>query len=269
MTVTHSVLVADDDTVIRKAVLRRLSIFGLTLYEASSGSEALHLAQTRRPDAAILALQLGDMTALEAVRRMHVAHIAIPWILMKTGSNIDVALQAGREGALKALETSKGVEDSVCELLQYLHVQRSSEWPRLPIAARMVAPRSIVTRAAWFIAKACDSSHDLPTISRWATFVGTSNTQLRDPYYRIGVAPHSARDFMRVLRALIRANGAKANVNAELDIRDYRTEATLLAKAGLRCEPSAITVPLATYLSQQSFVPADHGMIDELLVLLQ
>ncbi len=64
------VLVVDDERAIRRYLRAALSAQGYTVFEASSGQEALDLIVADRPDLLILDLGLPDMDGVEVTRRL-------------------------------------------------------------------------------------------------------------------------------------------------------------------------------------------------------
>jgi DNA-binding response OmpR family regulator len=64
------VLVADDDDDILLLVTTRLRRDGFEIIEARTGNEALALAQTRRPDVAVLDVGMPGLDGLEVLERI-------------------------------------------------------------------------------------------------------------------------------------------------------------------------------------------------------
>jgi DNA-binding response OmpR family regulator len=64
------VLVADDDDDILLLVTTRLRRDGFEIIEARTGNEALVLAQTRRPDVAVLDVGMPGLDGLEVLERI-------------------------------------------------------------------------------------------------------------------------------------------------------------------------------------------------------
>jgi DNA-binding response OmpR family regulator len=64
------VLVADDDDDILLLVTTRLRRDGFEIIEARTGNEALVLAQTRRPDIAVLDVGMPGLDGLEVLERI-------------------------------------------------------------------------------------------------------------------------------------------------------------------------------------------------------
>jgi DNA-binding response OmpR family regulator len=64
------ILVADDDNDILLLVTTRLKRDGFDVIEARSGAEALTLAQTRRPDVAVLDVGMPGLDGLEVLAQI-------------------------------------------------------------------------------------------------------------------------------------------------------------------------------------------------------
>ena len=69
-----SVLLADDDELVRDCISTWLEDDGFTVHTAASGSEALRLMGTTQVDVALVDLHLGDMDGEELIVRAHAAH---------------------------------------------------------------------------------------------------------------------------------------------------------------------------------------------------
>jgi two-component system KDP operon response regulator KdpE len=64
------VLVVDDERAIRRFLRTSLSAYNYTVYEASSGQEALTAVIAHRPDLLILDLGLPDLDGIEVIRQL-------------------------------------------------------------------------------------------------------------------------------------------------------------------------------------------------------
>jgi DNA-binding NarL/FixJ family response regulator len=96
-----SVLVVDDQAPFRmaaKAVLRRASDFEL-VGEASSGEEAVELADALLPDLVLMDINMGAINGVEATRRIVAAHPGIVVFLCSTYDASDLPADASTSGA--------------------------------------------------------------------------------------------------------------------------------------------------------------------------
>jgi hypothetical protein len=108
----------------------------------------------------------------------------------------------------------------------------------------------------------------LRTLADWAKLAGVSYTSLREICYLLHIRPHDARDFARVLRAVLRSSSDGWDPARFLDIADRRTMSALLEKSGLR-NPEASRSLLDQFLENQSFIdPANAGVL-RLMALLK
>jgi hypothetical protein len=83
---------------------------------------------------------------------------------------------------------------------------------------------------------------------------------LRQACYRAQMhQPHDARDFVRVLVAVVRARKHGCDLALLLDISDTRTLDPLLARAGLTGMTTDASVE--EFLVRQQFIPAGHEVL--------
>ena len=93
-------LVVDDQAPFRhaaKAVLRRLDGFEL-VGEASSGSEAIALADELQPALVLMDINMPGMTGIEATKRIVAAHPDVVIFLCSTYDAADLPSSAGERG---------------------------------------------------------------------------------------------------------------------------------------------------------------------------
>ena len=94
-----SILLVDDDPLIRRSVAFLLQQEGYVVVEAASGGEALAAAHTARPDLVLLDLALPDLGGVEICRRLR-REMAVP-IIMLTARRAEadkiVGLDAGAD----------------------------------------------------------------------------------------------------------------------------------------------------------------------------
>ena len=93
-----NVLVAEDETIIRLDLCALLARHGFTVCaEARDGDEAVLLARTAQPDAAILDLRMPNLDGIEAARRIY-AERPIPIVMLTAFSDrayVEKAIAAG------------------------------------------------------------------------------------------------------------------------------------------------------------------------------
>lgn len=96
------VLVVDDERAIRRYLHAALNAQGYTVYEASSGKEALNMTVADRPDLIILDLGLPDMDGVEVTRQLREwTHIPIIILSVREQENDKInALDAGADDYL-------------------------------------------------------------------------------------------------------------------------------------------------------------------------
>ena len=85
-------LIVDDSEEFLASARRLLSSQGLEIVgSASSGAEALGLAETLRPDVALVDVQLGDEDGLEVARRLSKQRPGTRVVLISTHSEDDLS----------------------------------------------------------------------------------------------------------------------------------------------------------------------------------
>ena len=127
MVSSHSVLVVDDQAPFRiaaRAVLRRLAEFELA-GEASSGHEAIEMADRLHPELVLMDINMPQMSGIEATRQIVAAHPDTVVILCSTYDMRDLPSEAGSSGAAGYLNK----EQLGADLLRWVWKQRGSGWP--------------------------------------------------------------------------------------------------------------------------------------------
>lgn len=92
-------LVVDDDTEFRAALVQRFSRRGINVTEAASGHDALELAERRQFDVALCDLNLAGMSGLELLRKFKAQHAECEVILLTDRGSIESAVEAMKLGA--------------------------------------------------------------------------------------------------------------------------------------------------------------------------
>ncbi len=113
---THRILVADDDEIILDLLVRLLARSGYQVIRARSGREAIEVGTRHRPDLALLDYRMPALTGLEAGKALY-ARLGIPFIILSSDLIADQVTQAAGEGALGVIR--KPIRPSeICNLVQ-------------------------------------------------------------------------------------------------------------------------------------------------------
>lgn len=100
-----TILVADDDPVIRKLFAKRLSNEGYEVTVASDGSEAARLLDAMFFDVVITDLVMpGEIGGIELLKIAKEKHVEIEVIVITAHSSVDTAVDAMKKGAVDYLE---------------------------------------------------------------------------------------------------------------------------------------------------------------------
>ncbi len=94
-----SILVVEDDTALREALLDTLELSGYTATGARSAEQALAALAETRPGLVLTDVQMPGMDGHALLRLLRARHPEIPVILMTAYGQIERAVQAMREGA--------------------------------------------------------------------------------------------------------------------------------------------------------------------------
>ena len=88
-----SVLVVDDEVLIRKSLSKVLRARGYAVELASTGKEGLQKATELRPQVMILDMRLPDTDGIELLRRIRVSHPDLPVIITTAYLSIEPQLK--------------------------------------------------------------------------------------------------------------------------------------------------------------------------------
>jgi CheY-like chemotaxis protein len=264
---THAVLVVDDDPRILETTGLLLRHLDLQVHEAATGAGALTIARRQKLDLALLDQRLPDMSGLDVAKTFRRDGISVPWILMSGFMDFEIAAEAGRLGAVCAVSLPFDVEEVVTRALAKIGSCGALQWPTPPLRPRLREARSAAERWARFVLLACDVEEDPSTTGVWASAVGAGHSTLREACNIVGVRAHDARDFMRVLRILVRNDGRFDELEGNLKFSDGRTLETLLEHAGLSGRVSCL-VSVDEFLAAQRFISIDRPLMKALRKLI-
>jgi two-component system response regulator PilR (NtrC family) len=122
---TASLLIVDDDQLIRNLLAEYFEGLGYTVVTAEGGEEALQKLKTFNIDCIVSDLVMpSGMTGLELLKRMRAEKINIPF-LMNTGyPSIDTAVEAMREGAYDYITKPMHLDDMRIKVERALHAKK-------------------------------------------------------------------------------------------------------------------------------------------------
>ncbi len=95
----HKVLVVEDDSGLREALVDTLSLAGYICVEAESGETALLSLKTHQIDIVVSDVQMGGMSGLSLLKSVKSQLPNMPFLLMTAYGTIDDAVQAMQDGA--------------------------------------------------------------------------------------------------------------------------------------------------------------------------
>jgi DNA-binding NarL/FixJ family response regulator len=124
---SHSVLVVDDQAPFRlaaRAVLSRAAEFELA-GEASSGHEAIEMADRLHPELVLMDINMPQMNGIEATRQILAAHPDTVVILCSTYDVRDLPADASTSGAAGYVNKERLGAD----LLRQMWAHRDDGWP--------------------------------------------------------------------------------------------------------------------------------------------
>ena len=121
---TASVLIADDEALIRQSVKALLIDEGFEVHAAASGTEAWTRFQEARPDVVLLDLVLGDADGLDLLRRMKQEAPDTKVILISAHGSIESAVTAMKLGGYDFIKKPFELEEIVAAVGNALRTSR-------------------------------------------------------------------------------------------------------------------------------------------------
>ncbi|WP_141736190.1 sigma-54-dependent transcriptional regulator [Oligoflexus tunisiensis] len=103
MTRVKSLLVIDDDRVLRYSIQKSLSSAELEVKEASTAQQALDIIYRTPPDAILLDLRLNETSGIDVLKEIKKGHPNLPVIMFTAFSTTSTAIEATKFGAFEYL----------------------------------------------------------------------------------------------------------------------------------------------------------------------
>ncbi|HBX56530.1 two-component system response regulator RssB [Pseudomonas sp. UBA2684] len=137
-----TLLIIDDDEVVRASLAAYLEDSGFTVLQASNGLQGLQVFEREQPDLVICDLRMPQVDGLELIRRINALEVDTPIIVVSGAGVMSDAVEALRLGAadylIKPLEDLAVLEHSVRRALDraYLRLENQRYREKLEAANR-------------------------------------------------------------------------------------------------------------------------------------
>jgi len=244
-------LVVDDDMTFASFMVDMLKRLRVRAAVAFTGSDALRQLSRSDYRGVLLDLKLPDMSGLEVLRDLRARGHLVPVVIMTGDSSVPDAVEAMQLGALNFLEKPimLGQLAAAVEAL-------SSYQPPSPPAPQ---PHPLIDQLVRAMLVVITHDDDVPTVQQWAPLAARSRSSLYALCEAIGIAPKSALDLARLLRAA--GDQRRRGIRAAFLAADARTVARLLERAGM--DPAS-SLPLRDDLLERQQLINDPWVIDRL-----
>ncbi len=127
----NTILLVDDEEVIRFGIRRFFEHHGYEVLEAESCASAVAQLENRRPDLALLDYKLPDGDALELLERLQSGGSHLPTVILTAHGSIDLAVRAIKEGAEQFLTKPVELEALLVIVERALDNRRSRQVERV------------------------------------------------------------------------------------------------------------------------------------------
>jgi DNA-binding NtrC family response regulator len=119
-----TILVCDDDDLLRRAIGLRLSALGHHVLEVGDGEACVQAVVQHAPDVVLLDLHMPHMDGLTTLRRLRDAEVQVPVLVMTAFGAIDSAIEATRLGAAAYLPKPLNLEELSLQIDKVLQHQQ-------------------------------------------------------------------------------------------------------------------------------------------------
>jgi ActR/RegA family two-component response regulator len=271
---SRCVLLVDDDRYFVDTLNVTLRSMGAEVVSALSGKEALEALHSRRFDLLLLELHLADIPGLDVVRSMHAEGLNTAFAVLSGHATIPLAVEAMVLGAVDVIEKPVGLDKLRALICQTILRNSTNEPPPSNASGAYETPASDLRSSSvcpatphtplerWhtFVVRLVTAQQDLKSMDAWAKHLGVSRSVLSECCRLVNVAPHDARDFARMLRAISRC-GREWKPETVLDVADSRTLKKLETRAGLKGGRGAPTPTIEQFLGTQQWIPGDNATL--------
>ncbi len=99
MSELNKILIVDDDNYVLESISGILQAFGLNVIKTASPFEAIRLFKAEQPQIILTDIKMPQLDGIELLKRLHEIDTKIPVILMTAYAEIELAVDAVKEGA--------------------------------------------------------------------------------------------------------------------------------------------------------------------------
>lgn len=269
-----AVLVIDDDLGTRETFGAALRPAGFQVGTAACGADGLAMARSGLFDVLLIDQRLPDMLGTDLARAIRQESLHVPFVLMSAWLTTEITVVAMKLGASNVIEkplTLETMREAVQSALKSRPEAAEAGGSRPEAPRRSSAdqpPRSAPERWADYVLKACEADQDPRTLKDWGHSAYSSRSAVIESCYLVGVQPRDARDFTRLLRALIRSRDVRCQPETLLAVSDRRTLEALVRRAGLGSHADVAAMSIARFLQTQQLIATDNEGLKVLTMLL-
>lgn len=257
-------LVIEDDVSVARFFRRSLMAAGFEVTVARSGIDGVAAARQRPFAAVLLDMRLPDLDGLEVLRTLSTECRDSRVVVISGYLTVKTTVEAIRLGASEVLEKPVSEETLLAAVAAAAlgRAHAATEPPGVDgLAAGGGEDRSVAHRWACDLMRGCVAPRDSKTLALWAKSAGTSIRMLCERCGMLDIKPHDARDLMRALFAMLKAERERCAPHVLLDIADSRTLQSFRGKAGPDFAASRDLATINRFLDSQRFVdPCNYGV---------
>lgn len=115
-----TILVADDDTAIREFAYDLLTAKGFHVFTATSGTHALELLNSKKPDLVLLDIKIPGETGLSLLKKIQTASPKTPVVIFSAFVTADLEKEAFQAGAAEVVRKGMGADELIEKIKKIL-----------------------------------------------------------------------------------------------------------------------------------------------------
>jgi two-component system, NtrC family, nitrogen regulation response regulator GlnG len=142
-----TILVADDEALIRRVLVDTFSELGYAVETAENGEDAWTCLQALKFDLAFVDIRMPDCTGLDLLLRVQTAQIATPIVIMTGVTTLTNAVEAMKRGAFDYLTKPFDLQEVRTLVVRAVETQRLTKETSQPLPAVSGADEQIIGRS--------------------------------------------------------------------------------------------------------------------------